>query len=124
MTETAKKPRTPWGDGRVAFRAHSSEIRAKINLGWPRSRVWREFKDRLGGLSISQFNRHVQALLASPEGVRELGAPPPPPPPSQTATEKYWAKRKAETGKSSLEAKSELGDFHFDPMDAYRKKFD
>jgi hypothetical protein len=120
MPETPKHPRTRWGDGRVAFRAHSAEILAKLDLGWPRSRVWREFEDRLGGLSISQFNRYVQALLAAPEAAREQGAPPP----QLTATEKYWAKRKAETGKSSAEAKTEQRDFHFDPMDAYRKKFD
>jgi hypothetical protein len=119
MSETPKHSRTPWGDGRVAFRAHSAEIRAKINLGWPRSRVWREFQDRLGGLSISQFNRYVQALLASPEGAQESGSPPP-----QSAVEKYRAKLRAQTAQARPGEKSELPDFHFDPMDAYRHKFD
>jgi hypothetical protein len=68
MTEASKRPRTAWGDGRVAFRAHSAEILEKIALGWPRSRIWREYKDRLGGLSNSQFNRYVQLYVGDGGG--------------------------------------------------------
>jgi hypothetical protein len=43
-----------------------------------------------------------------------------------SAPEKYRAKRKAETetGKARSEANSEQRDFHFDPMNAFRHKFD
>jgi hypothetical protein len=68
------------------------------------------------------FGRTAErALLAAPEAAREHGATPP-----LSAVEKYRAKRKAETetGKARSEANSEQRDFHFDPMDAFRHKFD
>lgn len=123
MTGTPKTDRTPWGDGRVAFRAHSAEILARIALGWPRSRVWREFRDRLGGLSSSQFNRYVQAALADPETAPTTVKPPAPS--ALDTIDAYRARRAAETANAQQEPEStSLKTFHFDPMDAYRKKYE
>ncbi len=136
MTGTPASKKTPWGEGRVLFRAHQGEILAQIALGWPHSRVWREFKDRLGGLSISQFNRYVRSALANPEpGPAEAAQPgpggqakvnrrpsaeaPASPTPTVDALRAKTEAQRAEQAKSGS-----LPTFHYDPMDAYRIKFD
>ena len=52
-----------WGEGRIAFLAHKADIQEKINLGWPLAKIYRDFQDRLIGLSYPGFSRAVREYL-------------------------------------------------------------
>jgi hypothetical protein len=75
MDEMSKRKRIEWGVGRAAFLAHSAEILAQLARGRPRSCVWREFQERLGGLSNSQFNRYARVLISNAEKNTQLQQP-------------------------------------------------
>jgi hypothetical protein len=74
MDEMSKRKRIEWGYGRVGFLAHSAAISAEIGTGRSKKAVWREFRDRLGGLGYPQFLRHV-ARYASPKIMASAPSP-------------------------------------------------
>jgi hypothetical protein len=60
MRGTPKHNRQDWGVGRAAFLAHAAAICAEIDQGWPMTKVYQKFKDRIG-VGYRQFSRHVRA---------------------------------------------------------------
>ncbi|ADP72048.1 hypothetical protein Rvan_2840 [Rhodomicrobium vannielii ATCC 17100] len=111
-----EKPRAKWGDGRIAFTALLPEIAGELTRKAPMSRIYAKHKTRLG-VSYRQFIRLVreyrdQASDAAPVGLPGLGAASPSPPAhGRPRTPLYVGPPEERT-------------FHFDPMDAYRKKYD
>ena len=109
-----ERRRAEWGAARQAFLVLAGEIFAELEREEPGSKVYEKFRDRLG-MSYSQFcywvRRYRQRAAEGAKGSRN-GDPasqrvPLPASPSVHPTE---------GGK--------FRDFHFDPLDAYRIKFD
>ena len=63
MDKTPGKESTPWGEGRIVFLAHKADIQARINEGWPLSKIYKEYQSKLGGLSYPGFTRSVRQYL-------------------------------------------------------------
>ncbi|MBT3072038.1 hypothetical protein KKP04_14340 [Rhodomicrobium sp. Az07] len=112
-----EKPRAKWGDGRIAFTALLPEIAGELTRKAPMSRIYAKHKSRLG-VSYRQFIRLVREYRdqasddAAPVGLPGLGAASPSPPADgRSRTPLYVGPHEERT-------------FHFDPMDAYRKKYD
>lgn len=56
--------RLHWGIGRVAMYANLETIKDRLGQGYPKTLIYNELKDRLGGLSYSQFVAHVRKMSA------------------------------------------------------------
>ncbi len=57
--------RTPWGVGRVQFRANLLTIKDLLDAGWPMSIVYHQVKGSLAGVSYRQFTNYVRKHLNS-----------------------------------------------------------
>jgi hypothetical protein len=121
MTGATKKKRQDWGVGRAAFLACAAAICAEINEGWPITAVHRKFKDRVK-LGYRQFNRHVKAWQSKKDAVSpgKSGARPPATPIAGSAHANAPLAPRREPVQPE---KPTLHEFHFDPIDACRKKF-
>ena len=133
----AKRRRANWGDGRIAFLALRAEIAGELDRKVPMSRIYAKHRLRLG-ISYRQFIRLVRefreqprrAPAAAPVPLQEIlprherASPDPenrraaPAPAQPAASELQRARAPAVPETESTR------DFHFDPTDAYRIKFD
>ncbi len=133
----AKRRRANWGDGGIAFFALRAEIAGELDRKVPMSRIYAKHRLRLG-ISYRQFIRLVRefreqagrAPAAAPVPLQEI--PPhheraspdpenrraPPAPANPAASESQRARAPV------LPKTEPPRDFHYDPMDAYRIKFD
>ena len=115
--EKGERPRARWGDGRIAFYALLPEIVSELRLKAPMSRIYAKYKGRLG-ISYRQFIRLVREYRdqasdkVAPVAPPRLEAASPSPPPEAGARKPLYV------------GPPEERTFHFDPMDAYRKKYD
>lgn len=104
--------------GLVTWLVCEAEIAEELAKGWSKREVYSRFSDRLQ-ISYPQFVRYCRrapANLAKPRpSAPEQKAPRPTTPKPAAA--------KPETRSASSESSS-LPTFHYDPMDAYREKFD
>ncbi|MFT4080216.1 hypothetical protein [Rhodomicrobium sp.] len=112
-----EKPRAKWGDGRIAFTALLPEIAGELTRKAPMSRIYAKHKTRLG-ISYRQFirlvreYRHQASDDDDPVGLPGLGVASPSPPADGRPRKPLYV------------GPPEERTFHFDPMDAYRKKYD
>ena len=133
----AKRRRANWGDGRIAFLALRAEIAGELDRKVPMSRIYAKHRLRLG-ISYRQFIRLVRefreqagrAPAAAPGPLQEIpprherASPDPqnrramPAPSNPAASESQRARAPV------LPKTESPSDFHFDPMDAHRIKFD
>jgi hypothetical protein len=102
--------------GRVTWRALAPQIRAELAEGWSKRTVYDKYAERLR-IGYSQFLRYCrkaeppQPAPAPPPAVAQAAASLQRPPPAPAAP------RGEKTGAEPQPA------FHFDPLDAYQKKF-
>src|SRR5258706_543821 len=114
-----KKSRARWGDGRVIFFALLPQIADELDSKIPITRIYSKHKDRLG-ISYRQFirlvreyetkNKSVSSDPSAPAAAAKLPAPP-------SSVEPH---RPIYTPPQSRKER----DFHYDPVDAYTKKYD
>ena len=133
----AKRRRAHWGDGRIVFFALRAEIVGELDRKVPMSRIYAKHRLRLG-ISYRQFIRLVRefreqagrAPAAAPVPLQEIppqygrASPDPenrraPPAPANPAASELQRARAPVLPKTEPPR-----DFHYDPMDAYRIKFD
>jgi hypothetical protein len=109
-----------WGGGRLLFRAHRAAIFEQLDAGRSRKAIWREFCDRLGGLGYVQFTRHIQTFRGEniPPAVKPAHEVPRKPSPHSSPNEEQ-----SHDNLHEAERTERPTNFHFDPMDAYRKKY-
>ncbi len=125
--EGPKPGRAKWGHGRVVFFALRAEIAAELDRKVPMSRIYAKHKARLA-ISYRQFTRLVRELR------EEMG-------PRQGALFDFRAQDGEEAAAQAIGGQvggleprkpayagapenKKYRDFHYDPMDAYRIKFD
>ena len=117
------RKRADWGAGRQAFLVLAADILADLGRLPSGRKVYGKFKDRLG-MSYSQFCYWVkryrqeadQAAKARSLDAAALHAMPPRAPAAPAAP--------PDGHKPLYLGPSEQRTFHYDPMDAYRKKYD
>ena len=133
----AKRRRANWGDGGIAFFALRAEIAGELDRKVPMSRIYAKHQLSLG-ISYRQFIRLARefreqagrAPAAAPVPLQEIppyherASPDPenrramPAPANPAASESQRAR-------APVPPKTESpSDFHYDPTDAYRIKFD
>ena len=112
-------PKRRWGDGRCAFHAHARAIRQELTKGRSLTSIYDEYRDRLG-IGYTQFTRYIHALKHN--RTQPDAAPPTPSARRPEPTARVGASSIAPGGAS--QAANGLPTFHFDPMDAYKQKFD
>ena len=122
MTGREKK-RADWGAGRQAFLVLAPEVFAGLERSATRRKVYETFKDRLG-MSYSQFCYWVkryrqEADQAAKARSLDVAAPHSMPPRASAAPA-----ASSDGHKPLYLGPSEQRTFHYDPMDAYRKKYD
>jgi hypothetical protein len=108
-----------FGYGRVAFLAHSAGISAELRRGRMKKAVWREYRDRLGGLGYLQFLRYVGRYIPHHRPTAVVAAAP-----ISLSSRTQTASTAPHEPRGAGKKAEELPTFHFDPMDAYREKFD
>ena len=113
MAETPQDKKE-FGYGRVSFLAHSAAISAQLSTGRMKKAVWREYRDRLGGLGYLQFLRYVARYIPQ-HSLNAVGSPTPPP---SSLNEK-----RSHDNPHKAERTEQRGTFHFDPMVADIKKY-
>jgi len=109
MTEKQKRTK-PLYLGRVTWRALSPQIRAELAEGWSKRTVYDKYADRLR-ISYSQFLRYCRKAEAAQ------------PQPAASASPPVERPNAAATPRGAGAQPEAQPTFHFDPLDAYRKKF-
>jgi hypothetical protein len=118
-----EKKRADWGAGRQALLGLASEVFAGLERSASRRKVYEKFKDRLG-MSYSQFCYWVKRYRQEAEQTakaRSLDAPAAHLTPSRASAAPAVP---LDGHKPLYLGPSEQRTFHYDPMDAYRKKYD
>lgn len=123
MLTGREKKRAEWRAGRQAFLVLASEVFAGLEGAASRRKVYEKFKDRLG-MSYSQFCYWVkryrqEADQAATVRSHDVAAPLSTPPRASAAPA-----APSDGHKPLYFGPSEQRTFHYDPMDAYRKKYD
>jgi hypothetical protein len=99
--------------GLVSWLTFAPQVHVELAKGWSKRAVYSKFADRLK-MSYAQFVRYCNQDAASPSpSARPSHGPPRTAPAKPTPSPE---KPRQESGS--------LPDFYFDPMDAYRHKFD
>ena len=133
----AKRRRANWGDGGIAFFALRAEIAGELDRKVPMSRIYAKHRLRLG-ISYRQFIRLVRefreqagrAPAAAPVPLQEIPphherASPDPENRRACPAPAHPAASESQRARAPVLPKTESpSDFHYDPTDAYRIKFD
>ena len=135
MTETPRKKPQRRQSGRIAFIACSDRVRAQLDRGVTMIAIYDMYAAQLG-MSYAQFTRYVNAeirgkppkrrgkrnALAAGRGWPDMAAGLwPREPHGHVATSSLGADDPAVRRPRGL-GRRELPEFHYDPMDAYRKR--
>ncbi len=120
--------RAAWGQARHAFRVLSREIMAEFKTSASKKEVYERFKDRLG-MSYATFAAWVKVYEETSEAplLAPLEASDPAPLDPKIADAPHSAppaaSRKQSSGPIIVRSEKEKT-FHWDPMEAFDKKFD
>jgi hypothetical protein len=118
-----ERKRAEWGAARQAFLVLATEILVDLDRLGPRTKVYEKFKDRLG-MSYSQFCYWVRRYRQ--EGTQAAKAASFDGPAAHAMPAQVIGAPAAPSGdhKPLYLGPSGQRTFHYDPLDAYRKKYD